>query len=68
MILQGIVSNIKEDSYKVFIKEKNFLSNWLQKCLDVRDISIGDIVVVAFYDATLSQGVVIGVLETTGGD
>ncbi|WP_069997748.1 hypothetical protein [Cellulosilyticum sp. I15G10I2] len=63
MNLKGIISSTDNGLFKVFIKEKSYLSNLLPKCLEVGEIAVGDEVVVAFFDNNLSAGAITGILK-----
>lgn len=62
MILKGIVSSIESNKCKVYIQEKNYLTGLIPLAKHIETVSVNETVVVAFYDNTLLDGVVIAKL------
>jgi hypothetical protein len=60
MNLKGVVSLKENNLYKVFFKDKNFVSPHLLACSHVGELQVGDEVVVAFYNNNLGDGAIMG--------
>lgn len=59
MNVKGEISVLQDGKAKVWIKEKGFYTSLLDIAVHISQLSINDKVVVAFYNNTLSDGVII---------
>ena len=59
MNVKGEISVLQDGKAKVWIKEKEFYTGLLDIATHIGQLSINDKVVVAFYNNTLSDGVII---------
>jgi hypothetical protein len=63
---KGIVSSKEGQMFKVFIKEKAYLTGLIPRCVDVSDLQVGDEVVVSFFGNNLIDGAIVGLIKRGG--
>lgn len=59
MFLKGEISSVEGNKCKVFIRERNYLTNLIDIADHITTVKVNDKVVVAFYDGGLLEGMVI---------